>query len=307
MLLAERIARQRDTGDGLLNFAARKLSLPAKNHAGGDLDVWRPMLERYSFEREWSDAIAQIVQDGDVRRRMLSRICLPHHYFWMEEKEDARRMKWGYLVNGTNDDFGVIVFLELTGRTTSVASFDIHPGAEGPIEFRWNDSPAGRAFFDDYDSPEVKLALINRAITLISVLNTPNFAAMKRHLPSMLDRRGLRRQQKGAPLFSHNTVSLILPAASRLRGEVRVEESSTGVRAHIRRGHWRLIDWPSREDPNVEAYWVWVDECEAGDEALGRIVKTRVVKMTGGSARRGFVVPEHIGTPGEKVRARRVN
>jgi hypothetical protein len=103
--------------------------------------------------------------------------------------------------------------------------------------------------------------------------------------------------QRGRPMFSYNKVDLVVPRTCIYRSEVVETQSLAGKRGHMVIGHWRLI--ASVPEP----FFVWIDGHERGDRELGYITKERTVLIGSGGLRKGFIVPNGIGRPGERQKA----
>ncbi len=291
--LADMVSKATHLLDGPFADDVKSLRLPAVNH-GQELG---PRVERYVFGPE-ELALIDGQFAGVELGALLQGFRTPHKVFWIEVAVPPNKM--GFFIRRRAEQvWDVAVYADAHGVVEVVRVGTIAAQDDPPVREAYPKTGFGLRFADRYGWPEPDT--LRHAIALTAAIVSPRMATIERRVIGGLAAR--RRAQRGYPVFSHNVVTLKIPETSLQRGEVRETTTAGGRRSSVVRGHWRLIAWPKDGDP----YWTWVAEHKAGDEALGVIVKTRVVKLNGMETRRGFVVPQFAGAPGQRVPARRVS
>lgn len=178
------------------------------------------------------------------------------------------------------------------------ASFFVSSVENGLVPFLFAEWDINSGAFACMDDGSIKLAESFRAsFVLLSLAMTSPRAASTERVHRMSTRANRRMAQRGAPMHSHNLVTLKLPQPSSQRHESQRGDFLGTVREHWVRGHWRLII------NTTEPYFVWVDGHKAGNEAMGTVTKTHLVSVGHTASRKGMTVPSHTGKKGERVAA----
>ncbi|MBB3771546.1 hypothetical protein FHS55_002145 [Angulomicrobium tetraedrale] len=295
-LLADRILAAPRSQLKWFERARDLLKMPDTNH--DILAHPQGAVDRFVLTAATADVLADVVSKPgqfDLLRQV-ARSPLPR--LWL----DVPSYHWAFLVDGD-----VAIYFDqsavegLARFPTPVAGVVV--AADSPsfgdafLLPPMRSTLAGRAGANDYIA-----SISARVVTILGVLSSPHFASTRRVMPGPegdAARRAFlaRNAQRGRPIFSHNQVDLLLPKTAVHNGVLRSCDEMASVRAHMRVGHWRLIE--GRLDP----YFVWIEGREVGNRARGYVAKTRHVELAGDSVRRGFRVPAEIGKAGERRKA----
>lgn len=305
--LADMVASLKRFPDKETRAASDILRRPSQNHIEGD---WCGVVERFvisSDDRETIKSVFVAESDRLSAQALAKPPCVP---CWIEVSKDSDTGGMGWLFHEVGERIAVDCFL--SGPKDAVAVL------------------VSRVFLDDVR----RLASIGQSCGFISgiglnaikngvltekevkawslefiyhcaALTHPHAATTERVVRSPKGgdaaQRAMfrRRMQRSGGMFSFNVVHFSVPNPAKSSSVVRETAALTPKRAHLRMGHWRLIEGRRSGSP----YFVWVDACEAGNAELGRVVKERHVSIATSSVRRGFLVPAIQGKRGDVVPA----
>ncbi|MFN3261645.1 MAG: hypothetical protein ACE37J_13895 [Pikeienuella sp.] len=279
-----------------IDAARDLLVMPEENHVFLDGDPFRAAVDRYLVPDEAFPAVKETMLDffrpeeGD--RYVLYGTCfqVPLARFWVE------MFGYGYLFDGTS---GVLHGFLKTPQ-------GIVPSSLSQVTLTERGAVLSESFnvgpLNDGEVREFMALAIARFIAFCALVTTPRAVSVRRQSPGRMtraERMAIQRAaQRGRPMHSFNVVTFRPGGPSIQRGCVTAAESiSGGVRRHWASGHWRLI---CPKDGRA-AYVTWIDATEKGNAAIGRVVKTKVVKVAAGEVRRGYVLPARAGKRGERI------
>lgn len=301
--ISETLMAMPPTGHPLVEAARDALKLPARNHAPVEGDHWRPACDRFVLPGDWPDVLQRAFGDAESMLAAATNARVPLVPCFVEHDAIA------LYCHGAVEAPTVTVFVRPSrvDAPLPVCSFVMdHGEGSGFLAPSASIHLEAGAYAFGYcdDQGENKdpafFGLMKVAVATLAALSSPRVTSVRRVLPSMLDRaraaRSRRRAQVGVPLSSYNKVEFVLPKTALHRGQVRPVESFAGLRGHMVVGHWRLIDGV------LEPYWLWVDGHCRGNADLGWVSKERRV-VRHDDLRRGFLMPERDGHPGERLPA----
>ncbi len=281
--------------------ARELLVMPEKNHAFSDGDPFRASVDRYVVPDVFFKVVNETAIDiafPDQEKSesdfttVKARAPLPIFYVEMNGV--------GYLFDA---HLGI---LEMYGcNHQGVKLFAAVPLSLENSVFQFTDGAVMMLSYQIPNPSEFNQHIarsVFRFIAFCTLVTTPRAVSVRRQSPGRMtraERMAIQRAaQRGRPMHSFNVVTFRPGGPSIQRGCVAAAESiSGGVRRHWASGHWRLI---CPKDGRA-AYVIWIDATEKGNIAIGRVVKTKVVKVAAGEVRRGYVLPARAGKRGERI------
>lgn len=279
------------SGEALVRTVER-LRKPSQNHAAND--GYTPAIERV------------IVPDGAIEklrerygiRELVKDAKLPLRDFFL------RYENLSYDVEQVGQVWIVTVFVVSNPqRDFPIAAFSfLFPDTSLPYEEMARSLRINRLLPDDQfaqdDDRDFNVCIL--FVVLCGALSRGRMVMTRRSHNDPMSRAAkmmaIRRAQRGVPIFSDNIVDWATEQTSIQRSEKICKRSFFGRRKAEYRGTWRL------HDRNPEPFWSWVRPYSAGNERLGVVSKTRIVSFEM-FRRRGFVAPDFVGQPGQRVKA----
>jgi hypothetical protein len=218
--------------------------------------------------------------DAASRIALRASIKSPLPQFWLE----SAAMRHGFLFDG---DRGT-VWAHFANAVLPIATFDLDVIRRGAGHL--SDVLEDGAEFFKHRPHEFRLMIVTVG-NVLAAIGSRRATSLKRN--QVTQSQAKRAFRAGRPRFSYQQVDLIIPRTCIFRDEVHDVRALEAMRGHMVIGHWRLIDGA------IEPFWRWIEGHERGDRERGWIIKQRNLVYVGGS-RRGFLLPEQAGEPGER-------
>lgn len=269
------------TIDPVISKLRDLLVRPSTNHS---TEVPRAFFDRYVVQNSDHVFIDSSLMSDDEYLRMVSFGRLPHANMWMEWRWRSAEgtTQIGVVVRDGIEAHAFLSYIDIPQAVMHIGSF----------------SPVTMKVIVSRHRHDLNLAA-NQFSVLLAAITSSRAATTERVISgnAVSHLATLRKFQRGAPVFSHNLVNLILPETSSQNHSTKRGPYQGTVRAHNVRGHWRLILGDGA------AYFTWVDGHVAGNMERGFVSKTHVMKIDAAAIRNGYAVPRHTGKRRDRVRA----
>lgn len=194
---------------------------------------------------------------------------LPYRTCWVEFEQADSRVIYAAFLNAEagRADFFAGVRREESGlfwmRCLISCDLKMNEGMASLDAVRWQEARV---------NPALVRRVIGSCVASLSFMTEQTVVSVRKVEGDW--RRGrapLRGTKTSGPVFSHNRVELVLPTEARvIGGEVVLTESGCGVRRHEVGAYW------ARRGNDKK--WTLIKPHPRGNEALGRVVKTKMVK-----------------------------